>query len=166
MKKYIFVALILLAIAAVTGSCIKNSTTPPNCSPVTAAAPAAETARLKAYLDSASISAVQDSRGFFYTLDLSGSTDTLHPTVCSDISVTYTATYLNGDTLETSGLTTPVSLNLSGTITGWQEAIPLMKKDVNMTLYLPPSLDYGASDYQGVPGNSYLIFRIKLWAFN
>ena len=166
MKKHTFTALILLAIAVVIGSCIKNNTTPRDCAAVTAVAPAAETARLKQYLDSTGTTAIQDSRGFFYNLDLSGSTDTLHPTVCSDVSVTYTVTYLNGDTLETSGPTTPISLNLSGTITGWQEAIPLMKKNANMVLYLPPSLAYGSSDYQGVPGNSYLIFTIKLWGFN
>ena len=166
MRKWIFAILILSVISAGISSCLKNDTTKPACSPLTIAAPSSEVATLKAYLDSSGIVATQDSRGFFYTLDASGSTDTLHPTTCSDLSVTYTGTFLNGTAFDSTGANTPASFNLSGTIAGWQEALPLMKKDAIMNLYLPPSLAYGASAYKGIPGNSYLIFKIKLLGFN
>jgi FKBP-type peptidyl-prolyl cis-trans isomerase FkpA len=165
MKKWIPVVLIVSALGIGISSCIKNDTSRPACTPLTATAPASEVANLKAYLDSSGISAIQDSRGFFYTIESSG-TDTTHPTTCSDVSVTYTGTYLNGAVFDSTGANTPISFNLSGTIAGWQEAVPLMKKDGIINLYLPPSLAYGASDYQGIPGNSYLIFNIKLWGFN
>jgi FKBP-type peptidyl-prolyl cis-trans isomerase FkpA len=166
MKKLIPVILILLVIGLGISSCLKNETTQPACLPLTVTAPASEVATLKAYLDSNGIVAFQDSRGFFYTIDASGSTDTLHPTPCSDVSVTYTGTYPNGIAFDSTGANTPISFNLSGTITGWQEALPLMKKNATMNLYLPPSLAYGPSDYHGIPGNSYLFFKIKLFAFN
>jgi FKBP-type peptidyl-prolyl cis-trans isomerase FkpA len=166
MKKLIPVILILLVIGLGISSCLKNETTTPTCTPLTVTAPSSEVATLKAYLDSAGIVATQDSRGFFYTMDNSASTDTLQPTACSDVSVTYLGTYPNGTAFDSTGASAPISFNLSGVIAGWQEALPLMRKNATMNLYLPPSLAYGASDYHGIPGNSYLFFKIKLWGFN
>jgi len=166
MKKLILGVVLLLVIGFSISSCIKNETTHPVCSPLTLSAPSGEVAALKTYLDSSGIVATQDSRGFFYTLDVSGSTDTLHPIRCSDVSVTYLGTFLNGTAFDSSGSNTPVSFNLSGVIAGWQEALPLMRKNAVMNLYLPPSLAYGSSDYHGIPANSNLIFKIKLLGFN
>ena len=166
MKKRIPVVLIFALIAIGISSCKKNDTITRTCPAVTIAAPANEIAVLKAYLDSNHIVASQDSRGFFYSIVSPASTDTAHPVTCSDVSVTYTGTFLNGTVFDSSGADRPVSLNLRSTIAGWQEAVPLMKANANMTLYLPPSLAYGASGYSSIPGNSYLIFKIKLLAFN
>ncbi|MEJ7694533.1 FKBP-type peptidyl-prolyl cis-trans isomerase [Daejeonella sp.] len=166
MKKCIRVVLIFSVIGIGISSCIKNDTAVPNCLPLTKTAPASEVAILKGYIDSNHIVAIQDSRGFFYSIDSSASTDTAHPTTCSGVSVTYTGTFLNGTVFDSTGAGTPASFNLSGTIIGWQEALPLMKANANMALYLPPSLAYGASGYSRIPGNSYLIFKIKLLAFN
>ena len=167
MKKYIPFVLIFLVVGIAISSCIKNENTAVRtCPPITIMAPANEVAVLKAYIDSNHIVSTQDSRGFFYSIDSSASTDTAHPTTCSDVSVTYTGTYLNGTVFDSTGVNRPVSLNLSSTIVGWREAVPLMKENANMTLYLPPSLAYGPSGYSSIPGNSYLIFKIKLLAFN
>ena len=165
MRKWTYAIVLLLVTGFGISSCFKNETTQPTCTTLTAAAPASEVAALKAYLDSNGIVATQDSRGFFYSIDASGSTDTLHPTPCSDVSVTYTGTFLNGKVFDSTG-NTPASFNISGTIAGWQEAIPLMKKNAVMNLYVPPSLGYGASDYYSIPGKSNLIFKIRLLAFN
>lgn len=137
------------------------------CSPVTVTAPASEVTALKAFLDSSHIAATADSRGFFYTIDSSAAASvTGHPTTCSDISVVYTGTFLNGKAFDSSGASTPISLNLSSVILGWQESIPLMRSNAVMTLYLPPSLAYGASGKGPIPASSNLIFYIKLLAFN
>lgn len=165
MKKVSF----LIVIAATTlliSSCIKNKVTEPSCSPVTVAASANEVAALKAYIDSNHIIATQDSRGFFYSIDSSASVTPGNPTICSDVSVTYTGKFLNGTTFDSSGENTPVSFNLSSVILGWQEALPLMKKNSTINLYLPPSLGYGANNYGPIPGNSNLMFTIKLISFN
>lgn len=167
MKKCLPVVLILSVIGMGISSCIKNDTVVLTCPPVTITAPANEVAVLKAYIDSSHIVATQDSRGFFYSIDSSASADTAHPTTCSDVSVTYTGTFLNGIVFDSTGADRPVSFYLSGDIiTGWKEAVPLMKENAIMTLYLPPSLAYGSSNYSSIPGNSYLIFKIKLLAFN
>lgn len=167
MKKCIPVVLIFSVIGIGISSCIKNGTARPACSPLTKTAPASEVAVLKGYIDSNHIVATQDSRGFFYSIDSSASTDTAHPTTCSNVSVTYTGTFLNGTVFDSTGADRPVSFYLSGDIiTGWKEAVPLMKAKANMILYLPPSLAYGASGYSTIPGNSYLIYNIRLLAFN
>lgn len=167
MKKWGRVILIFSVIQAAITGCHKNDTIVPNCSPVTKTAPESEVAFLKAYIDSNEIVATRDSRGFFYSIDSSASTDTAHPTICSAVSATYTGTFLDGTVFDSTGADRPVSFNLSGDIiTGWKEAVPLMRKNANMTLYLPPSLAYGLSGYSTIPGNAYLIFRIKLLAFN
>ena len=155
-----------MVISIVMNSCMKNETTTPSCPPLTVTAPANEVAVLKAYIDSNHIATTPDSRGFFYSIDFGASTDTAHPTTCSAVSATYTGTFLNGTVFDSTGADRPVSFNLSATIAGWQEAIPLMNSNANMILYLPPSLAYGASGYSTIPGNSYLIFKIKLLGFN
>ena len=142
-----------------------------SCVPLTVAAPASEVAALKMYLDTNHITATQDSRGFFYTIDSSGSAGAVsNPSVCSDVSITYTGTFLNGQVFDQSGPNTPASFNLATLIYGWQEAIPLMKANNIMKLYLPPSLAYGASGSsdspQTIPPNTNLVFTIKLLAFN
>jgi len=162
MKKTLYV--VLLAVIAISG-CLKQDK--PNCSVINSTAPESEVNALKTYLDTNNISAIQDSRGFFYRIDSAASATDSHPTVCSDVQVTYTGTFLNGVGFDSSGVNTPVAFNLSGLLTGWQEAIPLMKRNANMVLYLPPSLAYGAAGSPPViPGNSYLIFYIKLLDFN
>jgi FKBP-type peptidyl-prolyl cis-trans isomerase FkpA len=167
MKKLILGIVLLLVVVFGISSCIKNETTPPTtCTPLNVTAPSTEIATLKAYLDSVGIVATQDSRGFFYSFDTTGSSDTLHPTACSDVSVNYKGTFLNGTTFDSTQANTPVAFNLSRVIAGWQEAVPLMKRNAVMNLYLPPSLAYGSTAYQGIPANSYLIFKIELLAFN
>lgn len=167
MKKWITAILLLLVVGIFISSCSKNSNTTTNsCAPLTLAAPDSEVQNLKTYLNSKGIVATQDSRGFFYTIDASTSADTSHPISCSDVSVTYTGTFLDGTVFDSTGAATPASFSLGSTIIGWQEAVPLMPKDAIMHLYLPPSLAYGSSDYHNIPANSYLIFTIKLLSFD
>ncbi len=159
----------LLVTALCISGCLKdNSTnTPPiDCSTVTTAAPSSEVFPLKTYLDSSGITAVQDYRGFFYTMDSTAVPDSAanRVSVCSSITFTYRGYFQNGQVFDSSN--TAVSFGLSTTITGWQEAIPLMKKGATMTLYLPPALAYGSSGSPPrIPANSVLIFTIKLYDY-
>ncbi len=164
MKKLLFFAFATTLFAT---SCIKNETniSQPDCSIVTTTAPAAEVTALKAYLDSNNITATQDSRGFFYIAD-SAALTTPKPTPCSTVLVDYKGTLTSGTVFDSSAA--PVAFSLSeNLIAGWKEALPLVGKNGSITLYLPPSLAYGAAGYPGViPGNANLIFHIKLYDFN
>lgn len=164
-KGFVFAAILCLLFAV---SCLKNNSnnTPTiDCSSPTTAAPSSETAVLKHYLDSSATSAVQDTRGFFYIMDSTvADSASGHPTICSSIAVTYRGTLLDGTLIDSSN---GITFSLSNVITGWQEMLPLMRKNASVKLYLPPTLAYGtAGSSTVIPPNAYLVYTIKLYSFN
>ena len=130
---------------------------PCNPAPVTATAPAAEVAALKQYLDANNIAATADSRGFYYSIQSPG-TGT-KPTICSNVTVNYAGKLTNGTPFDSGN---GASFGLNQLIVGWQEGIPLIAPGGSITLYLPPSLGYGANAAGSIPANSILIFKIDL----
>jgi FKBP-type peptidyl-prolyl cis-trans isomerase FkpA len=128
-----------------------------SCPEVNIKAPEAEVAALRTYISGNSITATEDARGFFYTINTAG-TGT-QPTACSDVSVNYTGKLTNGTQFDSGN---NVGFNLSQLIIGWQMGIPLMKTGGAITLYLPPSLAYGPNAVGSIPANSILIFTITL----
>lgn len=156
MKKY---ALALLIGASIFGGCRQTD----NCtaSTVTVTAPAAEVTALKQYIDANDIAATADSRGFYYSIQSPG-TGT-KPTICSTVSVNYAGTLTNGAHVDSNN---NISLAMANLIVGWQEGIPLIASGGSITLYLPPSLGYGANATGSIPANSILIFKIDLLQVN
>ena len=143
-------------------SCDKTPITIASCTytPSTLKADTAEVTYLKNYLAANSITAVQDTSGYFYILGAPGSGTS--PTICSSVLVQYTGWLLNGFKFDE---------NVSGTvfkvgavIEGWQKVLPTMKPGGTITVYIPPSLAYGATASGVIPANSYLKFYIKLVA--
>jgi FKBP-type peptidyl-prolyl cis-trans isomerase FkpA len=54
-------------------------------------------------------------------------------------------------------------------IPAWQKAIPLITKNGDSSLYIPPSLGYGSKDVTNpstgqiiIPANSNLVFRVVI----
>lgn len=151
-------ALISACIAGVFAACNKSETVN-RCLPVTTAAPTTEVTALQTELASKGISVSGvDLRGFFYNIGRQGDTSK-RPTVCSTVKVSYTLRLLNGAQLEANN---NISFSLTGLIAGWQEGLPLIGKGGFITLYLPPSLAYGASGSGSVPANTNLQFQIDL----
>lgn len=149
-KLSVFIVLGLLFTA-----CKKDNTQ--NCSAVNVTAPSNEIDSLKAYLNKNSISATEDSRGFFYTINSAGSGN--KPTVCNTVTVNYKGTLTNGTQFDANN---NVTFALDELVVGWQEAIPLIAPGGSITLYLPPTLGYGAAGSGPVPGNAITIFNIDL----
>lgn len=151
------IAFLIVSISLII-ACVKKETPPPqNCNPVTITAPAAEIAALQTYIDTNGITAIKDTRGFFYKIDSLG--NGASPNVCSNVNVSYVGSFLNGTIFDQSP---DITFNLSQLIYAWQEALPLLKAGGRITLYVPPSLGYGANTYGSIPGNSYLKFIIVL----
>lgn len=129
--------------------------------------PAAETAALQDSLSVHQFTATSSPLGFFYTIDSSGS-GTGISNLCSTITVDYKGSFFNKHIFDSTATGQSANLQLGQFIVGWQKAIPLISKGGGMTLYLPPSLAYGATpatDAQGnvvIPANSYLIFHIHV----
>lgn len=158
MYKKLFIV-IIIALPFVISGCKKASSKTDNCNN-TGVVSAGEIAIIQAYLTANSITATQDARGFFYQIVAPG--DGVSPTVASTISVNYTGKYTNGTVFDSNVGKPVVTFPLTRVIVGWQLGVPLIKKGGTINLYLPPTLAYGCSDYNGIPGNSTLIFNIQL----
>lgn len=156
MKKVLLIVSLFVTIISCNKNDNKNNN---NCPEVTTAAPASEVATLKAYLQANNITAVEDPRGFFYTIDAPGTGS--KPTACSGVTVNYVGKLTNGTIFDSGN---NISFSLGGVITGWQEGIPLIAPGGSITLYLPPSLAYGSRGTPDgtIPPNSNLIFKIDL----
>jgi len=129
-------------------------------------ATASEIAAIQTYLTNNTLTATQHTSGLFFKVNAAGSGST--PGLCSIVTVRYTGKFMsNGVIFETSPAT-GVQFQLGQLIPGWQKGIPLIQKGGRITLYLPPSLAYGAQDVRDntgaiiIPANSTLIFDIEL----
>lgn len=149
----------IIALPFVMMACNKSSSTTNNCNN-TGVVSAAEIATIQTYLTANSIAATQDPGGFFYQIIAPG--DGVSPTVASTVSVNYKGKFTNGTVFDSNDGKPVVTFKLSGVIKGWQLGVPLIKKGGTIILYLPPTLAYGCYDYNGIPGNSTLIFNIQL----
>ena len=163
MKKLIF---LMLLIPAIFTSCKKSD--PAACSYIapTDVAPASEINYLQNYITTNSITAIQHPSGVFYTLTQQGTGSM--PTVCSNITVKYVGSLLGGGVFDSNTSVTGAKFVLGSLILAWQRVLPMLKTGGSITLYIPPSLGYGAheiKDNQGnviIPANSYLKFTIEL----
>lgn len=153
MKKYLFI--FFLPLTGLLNACSKGD----SCPTVTTSVPAGEVSNLRAYIQSNSISASEDSRGFFYTISDAGSNS--KPSTCSSVTVNYIGKFTTGITFDQNN---NVTFPLSQLILGWQEGIPLIGTGGKITLYLPPSLGYGSKTVGSIPANSNLVFTIDLIA--
>lgn len=85
------------------------------------------------------------------------------PTRTDFVTVIYTG-YLEDGTIFDSSNSEEVTFQLSRTIKGWQEAIPLMSPGAEYAFLIPAHLAYGNMATGKIPPNSPLIFSVKLIA--
>ncbi|HXR83493.1 MAG TPA: FKBP-type peptidyl-prolyl cis-trans isomerase [Hanamia sp.] len=131
----------------------------------TVVAPAAEQQALQDSLTALGIHATLAPAGFFYNINQPGSGPSV-TNLCTTIAVFYRGGFLNGTGFDsTHG--NPAIFQLGQVIPGWQKAIPLVAKSGDITLYIPPSLGYGANDVTDpstgkvvIPANSNLVFHV------
>lgn len=121
---------------------------------------------IEKYLSDNNITALND-RGVYYVIDEEG-TGSDYPTTASLVSMAYSGKVMNGDgTIFDSAIpTNPLKIELFRLISGWQIGIPKFKKEGKGTLYIPSGYGYGVlGSGSAIPGNSILIFDIKLLDF-
>lgn len=130
-------------------------------------APSTETTAVQTYLTDNGITASQLPSGLFYSVTTQGTGQGI-VNLCSKITVNYKGRLTNGTTFDSTASGTPATFQLGMVITGWQKGVPLISKGGKITLYIPPTLGYGATDVKNnagvivVPKNSILIFEIEL----
>ena len=88
------------------------------------------------------------------------------PTESSTVTVQYEGSLIDGSVFESSFETgDTVSFALNSVIPGWTEGVQLMPAGSTYRFFIPPDLAYGSKDQGPIPGNSVLIFKIKLLDF-
>jgi FKBP-type peptidyl-prolyl cis-trans isomerase len=84
------------------------------------------------------------------------------------VKVHYHGTLVDGTVFDSSvERGQPVSFPVKGVISGWVEALQLMKVGDKFKLYIPPELGYGEAGTSGKIGpNAALVFEVELLAIN
>lgn len=129
-------------------------------------APTSEQESLHDSLTALGINATLDPSGFYYTINHPGDGPST-TNLCSTLAVFYRGGFLNGKGFDSTSSEKPAIFQLGQVIAGWKKGLPLIKKNGDITLYIPPSLGYGSkpypdSDHVVIPANSNLVFRVVL----
>ncbi len=151
MKKIITVLSALSLLLAGTG-CIKDT----GCQDKTLAS---EAGAIATYATSHSINGTTHSSGIYYEIITVGIGP--NATIMDNVKVKYTGKFLD-DTVFDSDNGTPVTLQVGGTIPGWQIALQQLKEGGKIRVLIPSTLAYGCAGRTGIPGNSILYFDIEL----
>ena len=90
------------------------------------------------------------------------------PTAAATVLVHYEGKLPNGEVFDSSFRNgQPVRFGVREVVPGFGEAVTLMRPGDEITAYIPPELGYGPQGSPPtIPGNSALIFRIRLLAFD
>jgi FKBP-type peptidyl-prolyl cis-trans isomerase FklB len=85
------------------------------------------------------------------------------PAAEDTVTVHYRGTLIDGTEFDSSySRNQPATLRLDRVVTGWREALPLMREGAKWELFLPAKLAYGARGAGKIPPNSTLIFEVEL----
>jgi len=119
-------------------------------------------AKIQDFLTANNIVADSTLSGIHYVITEQGSGES--PTGTSTVTVNYKGYFADGTIFDESNPTATFPLN--NVIAGWQEVLPLLKKEGSGTFLIPSNLAYGNSGNNSIPGNTMLIFDITLLDFN
>ncbi|MBL7809823.1 MAG: FKBP-type peptidyl-prolyl cis-trans isomerase [Saprospiraceae bacterium] len=122
-----------------------------------------EIGKIQDYLNEHNLTAQSTASGLHYIITEEGSGT--HPSASSTVTVHYVGKLLKNENVfdQTNG--TPATFKLSNLIEGWQEGIPLLKREGKATFFIPSVLGYGPYGSGDIPGNATLIFEIELVDF-
>lgn len=85
------------------------------------------------------------------------------PEPADTIEAHYRGTFVDGNEFDSSyDRDEPATFPVNRVISGWTEALQLMKVGGKWELYIPYDLAYGAAGRQGIPPFSTLVFEIEL----
>ena len=114
---------------------------------------------IQKYISDNKLSATSTSNGLYYVIENQGSGT--KPNSYSQVQVAYKGYLTDGTVFDQSNSSGAV-FNLQSVIKGWTEGIPYFKAGGNGKLLIPSALGYGPNGTTGIPGNSVLIFDIKV----
>lgn len=166
MKTFLLACFVAICLFS-TESCSKKSNNTCGYPTTNIVAPISEQQALQDSLTQQGIEATMAPSGFFYSITQPGSGPSATD-LCSTVAVFYRAGFLNGTAFDSTKNGQAAIFQLGQVIPAWQKALPLIAKNGEMTLYVPPSLAYGDKDTKDstgkviIPANSNLVFQIQL----
>jgi FKBP-type peptidyl-prolyl cis-trans isomerase FkpA len=116
---------------------------------------------IEAYIAENNLSVQKTSSGLYYILNSSGSG--LSPTFNSDVTLGYKGYFLNGTVFDQN---TSATFNVSRVVSGFGEAVRLLKPGGSGTFILPSRLGYGNSGSGNIKGGDVIVFDINLIRIN
>lgn len=105
---------------------------------------------------------ITTASGLQYKIVRSGPANGASPKMGDEVQVVYEGKLLDGKVFDSSTDDNPASLQVGELVAGWNEALQIMKPGDEWVLFIPPNLGYGAETKGPIPGNSVMIFRMKL----
>jgi len=111
------------------------------------------------YIENNNLNATKTSSGLYYVINNEG-TGT-RPTSDSFVTVDFKGYFLDGTVFDQSD-SIGVSFGLSQIIAGLKEGIQLFKEGGDGVLLIPANLAYGSAGSSTIPGDTVLVFDIKL----
>ena len=114
---------------------------------------------IKQYIADHNLTAVATGTGLYYVIENQGTGGTCNS--FSTVKVSYKGYFTDGEVFDQSDAA-GISFGLQQVIKGWTEGIPYFKEGGNGILLVPSALGYGSENNNGIPGNSVLIFDVKL----
>ena len=102
--------------------------------------------------------------GLQYEILESGPSDGVSPTTSDSVLAHYHGTLPDGSVFDSSvDRGEPATFGVSQVISGWTEALQIMRVGDKWRLYIPPAMAYGeASPTPAIPPNSALVFEVEL----
>ena len=87
------------------------------------------------------------------------------PKATDTVVVQYRGTFINGTEFASSYPTNePATFHVNGVMSGWTEALQLMKEGSKWQLFVPPELAYGEQGAGPIGPNATLVFEVELVA--
>lgn len=119
---------------------------------------------IRKYIADNSLIAEKHSSGMYYIINEPGTGD--NASVNSVVTVKYKGYFTDKKVFDETKNDAAVQFPLSGVISGWRIAVPLLKKGGKGTFLFPSRLAYGPTGSGNViPPNTVLIFDIELVSF-
>jgi len=115
------------------------------------------------YIAKNHLTAQKTDSGLYYVVTEPGTG--AQPTATSNVTVAYKGYFPNGTVFDQSD-EKGISFGLDQVIKGWTEGIPNLKTGGSGILLVPAHLGYGDQTMGPIPGNSVLIFDVKLISVN
>lgn len=120
-----------------------------------------DSTKIVAYAAANNITNLQhDSLGIFYQIVTRGESDSVKG--AASVNVAYIGSFLDKKVFDSSY---NANFDLNRVISGWTIGIPKIRKGGEINLFLPSYFAYGPQGQGKIPGNTVLVFNVKLKDF-